>query len=162
MTDNNTQQNQDGVLRAEEVDGLLMAAVENLRSPDKDERRVEAAFRIASELEKLRITLLQPAPAQSREDALRAECFALAADQCHAGYGDEWGNHRCKYQDEIAAIKSREDALREALERTTTILDAFGNLPDEQMSPEAWIHYEAEDAITAARAALRADQGGTE
>ena len=39
------------------ADGLLMAAAENLRSADKDERRVEAAFRIASKLDKLRSTL---------------------------------------------------------------------------------------------------------
>lgn len=34
------------------------------------------------------------------------ENSALAADQCHHGYGDEWGNHRCRYQDEIAALKA--------------------------------------------------------
>ena len=27
---------------------------------------------------------------------LEDENFALAANQCHDGYGDEWGNHRCR------------------------------------------------------------------
>lgn len=39
------------------VDGLLMAAAENLRSADRDERRVEAAFRIAAKLDQLRASL---------------------------------------------------------------------------------------------------------
>jgi hypothetical protein len=38
-----------------------------------------------------------------------AECSMLAADQCHAGYGDERGNHRCREVDE-----SRAKALEEA------------------------------------------------
>lgn len=42
----------------ERAEGLLMAAAENLRSADKDERRVEAAFRIAGQLDKLRKALL--------------------------------------------------------------------------------------------------------
>lgn len=36
-----------------------------------------------------------------------SECEALAADQCHHGYGTEWGHHRCKYQDEIDQLKDQ-------------------------------------------------------
>ena len=36
---------------------------------------------------------------------LENENFALAANQCHDGYGDEYGNHRCRYQDEIEALR---------------------------------------------------------
>jgi hypothetical protein len=32
---------------------------------------------------------------------LKAECFALAANQCHAGYGDDYGNHRCEKIDRL-------------------------------------------------------------
>ncbi len=41
-------------------------------------------------------------PEAGAVERLEEECFALAANQCHAGYGDEGGSHRCKYQDEIA------------------------------------------------------------
>jgi hypothetical protein len=58
---------------------------------------------------------------------LEAENFALAADQCDDGYGDEWGNHQCRRVDEavgecanLAKIVTAKDAviarLREALE----------------------------------------------
>lgn len=36
---------------------------------------------------------------------LEAENAALAADQCHGGYGTEWGHHRCKYQNRIAELE---------------------------------------------------------
>ena len=39
----------------------------------------------------------------ARVAELERENFALAADQCHAGYGDDWGNHCCKEQDELRA-----------------------------------------------------------
>lgn len=43
---------------------------------------------------------------------LERECFALAANQCHGGYGDERGHHRCKYQDERdAAIAQDHEAI---------------------------------------------------
>jgi len=42
---------------------------------------------------------------QAENARLQQENFALAADQCHSGYGDEWGNHRCKYQDELARLR---------------------------------------------------------
>lgn len=41
-------------------------------------------------------------PAVERDE----ELAALAASQCHGGYGDEYGNHRCFYQDEIDRLRS--------------------------------------------------------
>ena len=38
---------------------------------------------------------------------LNDECFALSADMCHHGYGDDYGNHRCKYQDKIEELQAR-------------------------------------------------------
>src|SRR5574337_159683 len=47
--------------------------------------------------------------AAARErDRLEKECFALAADGCHAGYSDEYGNHRCR---EVDAAIARAEAL---------------------------------------------------
>jgi hypothetical protein len=39
--------------------------------------------------------------------ALREENFALAANQCHDGYGDEYGNHRCRKIDTLQADSIR-------------------------------------------------------
>jgi hypothetical protein len=36
---------------------------------------------------------------------LEKENFALAADQCHAGYGDDYGHHRCRLQDHIKELE---------------------------------------------------------
>lgn len=49
----------------------------------------------------------------ARIEHLEKENFALAANQCHAGYGDEWGNHRCE---KIDALKDALLGLIEALE----------------------------------------------
>jgi ABC-type proline/glycine betaine transport system substrate-binding protein len=58
---------------------------------------------------------------------LVAENFALAANQCHDGYGDEWGNHCCRSIDkavseceflakEYEALRAQNAALVAALE----------------------------------------------
>jgi hypothetical protein len=47
---------------------------------------------------------------------LEAENAALAADQCHKGYGDDRGNHRCSYQDRIVELQAESKQLRERLE----------------------------------------------
>lgn len=44
-----------------------------------------------------------------------AECSALASNQCHAGYGDEYGNHRCRKVD-AARAKARR-AVEAALDK---------------------------------------------
>lgn len=44
---------------------------------------------------------------------LKAECFALAANQCHASYGDDYGNHRCE---KIDGLKDALLGLIEAVE----------------------------------------------
>lgn len=62
-------------------------------------------FNIRAAAERLAVLELRNGPG---EISLEEENFSLAANQCHHGYGDEYGNHRCKYQDEIAALKKRE------------------------------------------------------
>lgn len=42
-------------------------------------------------------------------ERLRKEAFSLAANQCHAGYGGEYGHHRCR---EIDRLFAEHDALR--------------------------------------------------
>lgn len=49
-------------------------------------------------------------------DQEREAAFALSADQCEGGYGDEHGNHRCTLVDEASA---RAAALSAELERVT-------------------------------------------
>jgi len=39
-------------------------------------------------------------------ERLQAENFALAADQCHAGYAAKNGDHRCNYQDVINELRT--------------------------------------------------------
>jgi hypothetical protein len=46
----------------------------------------------------------------TRIEALEAECFALAANQCNHGYGDEHGHFRC------SRIEALEAAARTALD----------------------------------------------
>jgi len=41
--------------------------------------------------------------ALSRIRAMEKECFALAANQCHDGYCDDYGNHRCREVDALRA-----------------------------------------------------------
>ena len=43
---------------------------------------------------------------KKRIEELERENAQLAADQCHSGYGDPYGNHRCKYQDEIEELEA--------------------------------------------------------
>lgn len=44
-----------------------------------------------------------------RVSLMKAEAEALAANQCHDGYGDEYGNHRCR---EIDALRNENAQLR--------------------------------------------------
>lgn len=43
-------------------------------------------------------------------ERLRKEAFHLAANQCHAGYGGEYGHHRCREIDRLTA--ERDEARR--------------------------------------------------
>lgn len=46
------------------------------------------------------------------QDALsESTSFALASNQCHHGYGTESGDHRCKYQDQIAQLEETLELL---------------------------------------------------
>jgi len=53
------------------------------------------------------------------------ERAALAASQCHDGYGDDYGNWRCKYQDEIAGYALPNPRQREVGEK---YLRKYGHL----------------------------------
>lgn len=44
---------------------------------------------------------------------LEAECFALAANQCHKPYGDEYGNARCEYQDTVSRMANFSAAVND-------------------------------------------------
>jgi hypothetical protein len=58
---------------------------------------------------------------------LEQEAFALAANQCHAGYGGEYGHHRCKEIDRLT--QERDEARREVCQMVS---DA-----DESSKPES-------------------------
>jgi hypothetical protein len=53
---------------------------------------------------------------RARVAELETENFALAANQCHDGYGDEWGNHCChaidKAVSECEFLAKEYEALR--------------------------------------------------
>lgn len=46
-------------------------------------------------------------------EGLVSECFALAAGACHGGRGDEGGNWRCNYQDEIERLRGVLEGIAE-------------------------------------------------
>ena len=48
---------------------------------------------------------------RAKVERLERENFALAANQCHAGYGDDYGNHRCR---EIDALRETRCPRRRA------------------------------------------------
>lgn len=49
---------------------------------------------------------MTPVYRASDVESMENECLALAANQCHFGYGGEGGHHRCKYQDRIAELET--------------------------------------------------------
>ena len=57
-------------------------------------------------------------------EALEEENFALAANQCDDGYGDEWGNHRCRAIDR--AVSECEFLAKRATE-LVEVLKPFAN-----------------------------------
>jgi hypothetical protein len=62
----------------------------------------------ANAIEQSAVVRAGPEPAVD----LAQENFALAADQCHHGYSDEHGHHRCLYQDKIEALEAEIARLR--------------------------------------------------
>jgi hypothetical protein len=60
---------------------------------------------------------------------LEAENAALAADQCHKGYGDDRGNHRCAYQDRIADLENQLDIANAKLAKA----EGGGSTPFEEI-----------------------------
>lgn len=68
-------------------------------------------FRLTEELENARYqnNLLTEKCRQLEEEG-----FHLAANQCHAGYGGEFGHHRCAEIDRLT--KERDEARREVMQ----------------------------------------------
>lgn len=80
-------------------------------------------------------TGLTPRELVEKITELKSECFTLAADQCHDGYAGEYGDHRCRYQDRIAelvekceALSEQRDALLAALEYRNACMAGSGDL----------------------------------
>lgn len=75
---------------------------------------------------------------QARVKELEYECFRLAADTCHAGYGDEHGHHRCREVDQANARALRAEQDRdEAYERLSIAANYFNRYcQDEAAEPE--------------------------
>lgn len=91
--------------------------------------------------------------AQKEIDALKKklveaerENFALAANQCHAGYGDEYGNHCCREQD---ALKAK---LAEAQAEISVWKSVFPDIAPESVLPDRSL-VEAENVALRARLA---------
>ena len=90
--------------------------IQKLRYDNKELR--EASDRLCSRIEALEADVVKWEEyandmldgKNERIVALEKECFALAANQCRAGYGDDYGNHRCK------RVETLEAALREIAE----------------------------------------------
>jgi hypothetical protein len=60
------------------------------------------------------------ASVQRARELLLPEGAALAANQCHDGYGDEYGNHRCR---EVDAWKARAERAEAAIERARACIE---------------------------------------
>ncbi|UXY13826.1 ead/Ea22-like family protein [Chitiniphilus purpureus] len=85
-------------------------------------------------------------------DATKRECSALAANSCHRGYGDDYGNHRCEYQDQISALREQLTAsqaevarLREAMERASATLAELNDLPSMRADMDATLAQQSPD-----------------
>lgn len=78
---------------------------------------------------------------QARVKELEDECFRLAADTCHAGYGDEHWHHRCREVDQANARALRAEQERdEAYERLKPLSEVvlpWGNVGSGMVSAEA-------------------------
>jgi len=87
--------------------------LQKLRYDNKELR--EAADRLCSRIEALEADVVKWEEyandmldgKNERIEALEKECFALAANQCNFGFGDDYGHHRCK------RIETLKAALRE-------------------------------------------------
>jgi len=92
--------------KANEDRGYLLAEVERLREEVKHGHVAHKAACEGGDL--LREEIVR----------LRMECFSLAANQCHAGYSDDRGNHRCCVVDaekaKVERLREERDALRSA------------------------------------------------
>ena len=96
--------------------------------------------------------LSQPDPRDAEITRLEDENFALSADQCDDGYGDEWGNHQCRRVD--AAVKEAEELAIKLSERDAEIRklrEALQEIEEDTWATAFWLR-------TTARAALSTPQ----
>lgn len=89
------------------------------------------------------------------------EGAALAANQCHAGYGDEYGNHRCK---EIDARDAEIDRLRAENARLIEALNDiaawdFKDANEHLARTGSYVMFEERNSVEVARAALSNEEG---
>lgn len=91
---------------------------------------------------------------------LHAETAALAADQCHDGYGDEYGNHRCKEIDDLRAKLAAESRstvapdLVAALKEWIEIWSGFSDFETSRRAPPVLL-----DRIRRSRDAIARAEG---
>lgn len=83
---------------ADKIRGLLCPLPADMLYQDAVSRHLSAAADIAAAGE---------AALRAEVEALRAENAGLSMFQCHAGYGDEYGNARCAALDELRTINDR-------------------------------------------------------
>jgi hypothetical protein len=119
------------------VDKLAGAAVAALAAAEKraaellaSGRDAKRAVAVANEKalanEQLWVSAANRAEATERALAdAKAECASLAASQCQAFYGDEYGNPSCKHIDRADTAEAQVAVLRKLLERAL-FLDANG------------------------------------
>ena len=61
--------------------------------------------------------------------------------------------------DENQRLHAQRDALLEALKRMASIIDKMGDMPDGFIHPSPWQTLKCEEALTQARAAIKAVEG---
>jgi hypothetical protein len=85
----------------------MKAAIAEIRREASDllNCHIETPNLARDAIRRLRAFIDEKLTAQADVAKRDAEAFALAANQCHNGYGTEGGDHRCKYQDRIAELE---------------------------------------------------------
>ena len=115
----------------------LQARVKELEFDIAGFRLIDVLYKNSTEAAEARAAALQ-----ARVKELEDECFRLAADTCHAGYGDEHGHHRCREVDQANARALRAEQERdEAYERAVSVALAHISEPGLSDNP-AYIRFE--------------------
>ena len=91
------------------------------------------------------------------ENASLAAALASSCDEQRHQLWESGGIAGC----ERARVAERQrDALLEALERMASIIDKMGDMPDGFIHPSPWRELKCEEALTQARAAIKAVEEG--